>query len=206
MGFFVCESDKIGGMIVDKIYTKTGDHGYTRLGTGSIVRKTDQRVEAYGTVDELSSFVGLALSTLLEEEELAQELLWIQRKLFVIASLLAFPGREVADGLGEISPSDVAVLERAVDRITNELPSLTSFVLPGGVNSAATLHCARSVCRRAERRVTELDLQEYPLGTQILPFLNRLSDYFFCAARLANQKGGFLEWPAKDSGKSSISW
>ena len=174
---------------MDKIYTKQGDQGYTTLGTGISVTKTDPRVEAYGTVDELSSFVGLAVSTLPEDEPLVQELTWIQRKLFVLASLLAFPG------------SDLTTLEQAIDRIINKLPPLTNFILPGGVNTAAALHCARSVCRRAERRVIELDFQEYPLGSNILPFLNRLSDYLFCAARLANEQSGFVERLAKEPDK-----
>ena len=186
---------------MDKIYTKQGDQGYTTLGTGISVTKTDPRVEAYGTVDELSSFVGLAVSTLPEDEPLVQELTWIQRKLFVLASLLAFPGREVSAGLGEISGSDLTTLEQAIDRIINKLPPLTNFILPGGVNTAAALHCARSVCRRAERRVIELDFQEYPLGSNILPFLNRLSDYLFCAARLANEQSGFVERLAKEPDK-----
>lgn len=190
---------------MDKIYTKTGDQGFTKLGTGNTVRKTDTRVEAYGTVDELSSFVGLAISTLPEADVWIEELVWIQQKLFVIASLLAFPGREVSDGLGEVTSADLERLEQAIDRMTEELSPLTSFILPGGVDTAAALHCARSVCRRAERQVTKLDFNEYPLGDMILPFINRLSDYLFTAARFANYRKGFTDRPAKETNPKTSS-
>lgn len=172
-----------------KIYTKAGDEGYTRLGTGEAVAKGDPKLEAYGTVDELSSFLGLARS-FLPQNGLSQKLLWVQRKLFVIGSILAFPGRTSGEGLGEVTGHDVQELERAIDALATQLPPLTDFVLPGGGQGAALLHCARSICRRAERLVSRLDPGEYPLGREILPFLNRLSDFLFCAARVVNHEAG----------------
>lgn len=182
---------------MDKIYTKTGDQGFTSLGTGTKVAKTDARVEAYGTVDELASFVGLAVSMVSDKDDLGLELIWIQKKLFTITSLLAFPGQEDPAGLGEITEHDVKQLEQAIDQLTAKVPPLKSFILPGGTTKGATLHCARSVCRRAERQVLRLDFTEYPLSGQILPFLNRLSDYLFIAARFVNYENGNPERPAK---------
>src|SRR5690625_1710006 len=100
-----------------KIYTKKGDAGYTQLGTGDAIRKSNPAVEAYGTIDELSSFLGLAVS-ILKDESLVNELLWSQRRLFVVGSILAFPGRKVSDGLGELKIEDVRTLERAIDDLS----------------------------------------------------------------------------------------
>lgn len=180
-----------------KIYTKAGDEGYTTLGTGGAVHKGDSRVEAYGTIDELSSFVGLALSRLPRDMDPGADLLWIQRKLFEIGSILAFPGQNSPKDLGQITPECLHHLELAIDDMSDLLPPLASFILPGGRPEAALLHCARSICRRAERIISTLEPAEYPLGTNILPFLNRLSDYLFCAARLVNHQGGQSEFPAK---------
>lgn len=180
-----------------KIYTKTGDQGYTKLGTGSTVHKSDQRVACYGTVDELSSFIGLARSLLSEDHELSIDLIWVQRKLFQIGSILAFPGKLTSEDLGEVSATDLTFLETAIDRLTAELPPLAGFVLPGGTPTAAYVHCARSICRRAERLASTLNPEDYPLGANIVPFLNRLSDYLFCAARVLNYRGGQSEPLAK---------
>lgn len=179
-----------------KIYTKSGDAGYTTLGTGDAIRKSDPRVEAYGTVDELSSFIGLAVSGL-AGDALMHELLWVQRKLFAIGSILAFPGRKDLDGFGEVTEEDISSLEGAIDAMSAQIPPLKDFILPGGCEVAAFLHCARSICRRAERQVSNLDLGEYPLGRNVLPFLNRLSDYLFCAARFINHQTGFKDYLAK---------
>lgn len=184
-----------------KIYTKTGDQGYTKLGTGVAVRKNHQLVEAYGTVDELSSFIGLALSDLPSDgaSEIAADLLWVQRKLFVLATVLAFPGQageEVAEG-------DLAYLEEAIDRLTNQLPPLHNFILPGGIRPAATIHVARTVCRRAERLIAGLDEAYEAREGLILPFLNRLSDYLFCAARFENYREGVNEPSATPAGPTS---
>lgn len=180
-----------------KIYTKTGDAGHTKLGTGDTVAKGDPRLDAYGTIDELSSFIGLAVSGL-NDDELRDSLTWLQRKLFVIGSILAFPGRTESKGIGQITPEDVRRLENGVDAMEEQLPPLANFILPGGTREAAQLHCARSICRRAERFASGLDFAEYPLGESILPFLNRLSDYLFCLARLVNHKAGGEESLAKE--------
>ncbi len=178
------------------IYTKKGDKGLTELGTGSAILKSDVKVEAYGTVDELSSFIGLALS-ILSEEQLTADLLWVQRKLFVVSSILAFPGQTDSQGLGVVTQDDVVVIEAAIDVFSQILSLLHDFILPGGSTDAALLHLARAVCRRAERLVCSLDQEEYPLGEYILPFLNRLSDYLFCAARYVNHQRGINEDLAK---------
>ncbi len=180
------------GMLV-KIYTKAGDGGYTELGTGGPVHKSDVRVQAYGTIDELSSFIGLALSHLPEQDGLVEELLWVQRILFQVASLLAFPGQEAPGAASGVDERAVACLESAIDRLEGELPPLTAFILPGGTKGAAFLHCARAICRRAERQCAAIDFMEYPLGGFIIPFVNRLSDYLFCAARRVNMNAGRKE-------------
>lgn len=171
-----------------KIYTKTGDQGQTRLGKGMPVPKGHPAVEAYGTVDELSSFIGLALA-FLDEEELRRDLSWIQRKLHMVGAILAFPGYS-EEGLAEVTGDDVQKLERGIDAISEALPPLAGFIVPGGTQGAAFLHCARSIARRAERAVSRLHQEDYPLGRWLLPFLNRLSDYLFCAARLVNHRYG----------------
>jgi len=169
------------------IYTKRGDRGFTTLGTGTIVRKNHQRVEAYGTVDELSSFVGLALSCL-PGHQLSGDLLWVQKQLFVIGSILAHPGQST--GLRGVTAEDLTSLEEVIDQLSAQLPPLQSFILPGGSKAAALLHVARSVCRRAERSVSSLHHESHPLEQNIVPFLNRLSDFLFCAARFVNHQEG----------------
>ncbi|HPT84141.1 MAG TPA: cob(I)yrinic acid a,c-diamide adenosyltransferase [Limnochordia bacterium] len=171
-----------------KIYTGAGDGGQTRLGTGLPVPKGDPTVDAYGTVDELSSFIGLAL-TAVHDEDLVQELIWVQQRLHLLGAILAFPGR-TESSWGELTGEDVKHLEAAIDALSQGLPALRGFVLPGGTPGAAFLHCARSIARRAERAVSRLNPQDYPLGGWILPFLNRLSDYLFCAARVVNHRHG----------------
>lgn len=170
-----------------KIYTKAGDKGRTMLAGGEAVSKTHRLVEAYGTVDELSSFIGLAC-TELEEGQITEDLLWVQRRLFVIGSLLA-------GGPGEVRDEDAARLEEAIDRLSSELPPLRDFIVPGGTKGAALLHVARSVCRRAERLIAGLKHAD----ENILPFVNRLSDYLFCAACFANHSEGVGDVPAKES-------
>ncbi|MDI9414050.1 MAG: cob(I)yrinic acid a,c-diamide adenosyltransferase [Bacillota bacterium] len=178
-----------------KIYTKKGDQGFTCLGTGDRVLKSDPRVEAYGAVDELSSLLGLARSYIQDEQEMENELRWIQEKLFVIASVLAFLGTS-SDEIQEISENDLLHLEAAIDKKMDELPPLTEFIVPGGTKIAAHIHYARSVCRSVERTVVSL-LDPILLDTNILPFLNRLGDYLFCAARLVNYRAGESENIAK---------
>ncbi len=174
-----------------KIYTKTGDQGYTTLGTGDAVPKNHQLVEAYGTVDELSSFIGLAISDLAADSagEVTVDLLWVQRKLFVLATILAFPGQ----GGGDVTLDDLAYLEEAIDKLSGQLPPLQNFILPGGIRPAATIHVARTVCRRVERLIAGLDDVYKAREGLILPYLNRLSDYLFCAARFVNHRKGVSE-------------
>lgn len=168
-----------------KIYTKTGDNGTSGLIGGTRVSKTDQRLEAYGTVDELNSWIGLIRTTFIEEE-VSQTLELIQNKLFVIGSYLATDSsksdlRQKLDCGG----ASISKLENEIDRMQEQLPALTHFVLPGGTPSAAHTHIARTVCRRAERRITAI---EHELGNDknALKFINRLSDYLFVLARYNN--------------------
>ncbi|MBN1769453.1 MAG: cob(I)yrinic acid a,c-diamide adenosyltransferase [Prolixibacteraceae bacterium] len=168
-----------------KIYTKTGDNGTSGLIGGTRVSKTDQRLEAYGTVDELNSWIGLIRTTFIEDE-VSQTLELIQNKLFVIGSYLATDSSK-SDLRQELDCGGAAIskLENEIDRMQEQLPVLTHFVLPGGTQSAAHTHIARTVCRRAERRITAI---EYELGNDknALKFINRLSDYLFVLARYNN--------------------
>ncbi|NLL46966.1 MAG: cob(I)yrinic acid a,c-diamide adenosyltransferase [Firmicutes bacterium] len=168
-----------------KIYTRSGDQGLTQLANGVKIRKNDGIVEAYGTVDELSSFLGLAM-TYQSQSELVDVLVWVQRRLFVMASILA-------GGPGKIGEEDVAQLEATIDKLEAELKPLQDFILPGGSQGAAFLHVARSVCRRAERLIVAMDDELDPEHEHVLPFLNRLSDYLFCAARYVNFTEGIHE-------------
>jgi cob(I)alamin adenosyltransferase len=185
-----------------KIYTKTGDSGETGLFGGGRVRKDDRRVEAYGEVDEANAAVGSAragLGTLARLAEVDAELARVQDELFVLGAELAAPhGAKARSAVPPISPAWAERLERAMDRWEAELPPLHEFVLPGGSPSAAALHLARGVCRRAERKVVALAAHE-PVDPKVLVYLNRLSDLLFVAARLANHRAGRAEtlWDPK---------
>jgi len=173
------------------IYTKTGDDGETALFGGGRVRKNDGRVEAYGAVDELNSFVGLALTSL-ADADVRRGLLLIQHDLFALGANLATPegdGSRPRPQTPEVPIARVEAMERWIDQATDELPELREFVLPGGTESAAILHVCRSVCRRAERAVVALGGEE-ALDDGIVPYLNRLSDLLFVWARLANHRAG----------------
>jgi cob(I)alamin adenosyltransferase len=170
-----------------KIYTKTGDGGDTGLFGGPRVRKDDARVEAYGEVDELNAAVGAARA-LVEDPEIDRQLARIQEELFCVGAELATP--HDARAHSAIPPVDAAWIERleaAMDAWEGELAPLTRFVLPGGTRTAAALHLARTVCRRAERRVVSV-AAEVEVDAQVLAYLNRLSDFLFVAARLANHR------------------
>jgi len=171
-----------------KIYTRTGDAGETSLFGGARVGKDDPRIEAYGTVDELSSFIGVARAAW-PESPMDDELARVQSDLFDIGAQLAAPGSDRFTGAG---PSRIEQLERAIDAMERELKPLASFILPGGSPAAAHVHVARTVCRRAERRVTAL--HDDATRTAIV-YLNRLSDYLFVAARYANLKHGVADVP-----------
>ncbi|NNG17395.1 MAG: cob(I)yrinic acid a,c-diamide adenosyltransferase [Gemmatimonadales bacterium] len=174
-----------------KIYTKTGDQGETSLFGGGRVPKSHPRVAAYGDVDELNSAIGVARAT--DPREFADTLLEsVQQDLFAIGGHLATPDpKKVAQALAkaDLSPERVGELETVIDQATDELPSLTDFVLPAGSPKAAALHLARTVCRRAERSIVRL-AQESPVPDLFLEYLNRLSDTLFTLARLANHRGG----------------
>ncbi len=172
-----------------KIYTKTGDDGSTALFSGGRVSKTHLRVEAYGTVDELNTVLGVARAHQAHSDAwLAQ----IQRHLFHLGADLATPQDARSDWVVRVDAAQVGWLEAMIDQMTDELPPLTSFILPGGTLAAAHLHVARTVCRRAERLAVALAAQE-PVGDHVLPYLNRLSDGLFTMARWENFKSGSAE-------------
>lgn len=174
-----------------KIYTRTGDLGQTSLFGGARVAKNDTRIEAYGTVDELSSFLGVARASGVPAEVDAV-LEQVQRDLFDVGAHLASPGTSRFVG---VDPQRIAELESAIDAMERELVPLTNFILPGGTLAAAQLHVARTVCRRAERCV--VGLQDESAATKsTIAYLNRLSDYLFVAARFANRRADVadVEW------------
>ncbi|MCB9932032.1 MAG: cob(I)yrinic acid a,c-diamide adenosyltransferase [Planctomycetes bacterium] len=172
-----------------KIYTKTGDDGSTGLFGGGRVPKHDARVEAYGTVDELNSQLGVALCDE-GDDEIKTALRLHQAELLELGAVLA-DGK--ATGTPKANVAVLAEMERQIDRWTDELAPLKNFILPGGTHFAATLHLARTVCRRAERCVSRIRVEQPKLAQRVLPvlvYLNRLSDWLFTAARLANKRGG----------------
>jgi cob(I)alamin adenosyltransferase len=174
-----------------KIYTRTGDDGTTGLLGAARVPKHDSRVEAYGTVDELNAALGVA-AALDTERWLADVLALIQPALFRVGAELATTDSAMLGKLERIGDPDVAALERAIDGLDASLAPLTRFVLPGGSPLAAQLHFARTVCRRAERRVTAL--AENVAGThEVVMYLNRLADLLFVMARFANLRAGVAE-------------
>jgi cob(I)alamin adenosyltransferase len=177
-----------------KIYTKTGDAGETGLFGGPRVRKSDHRVEAYGEVDELNAALGVVRAQV-EDPELERHLARIQDELFCVGAELATPhGARARAAIPPVEPAWLERLEAAIDAWEAELPPLRQFVLPGGTRTAAALHLARCVCRRAERRVVAL-AAEAEIAPATLAYLNRLSDLLFVAARIANHRAGRAETP-----------
>ena len=171
------------------IYTKTGDKGKTSLVGGKRVDKTHVRLDAYGTIDELNSFVGFLVCEV-KDEELNEFLLFIQNKLFVVGSYLATEAEaQTPQSPPIITNADIQALETMMDAMDAKLPKLTRFILPGGSESAARAHICRTICRRAERNVYRV-ADEFPIHETILIFLNRLSDFFFLTARLESLKTG----------------
>ena len=176
-----------------KIYTKKGDSGTTQLIGGTRVAKSHQRIEAYGTIDELNSYIGLvrdqAIST-----NCKQTLIEIQDRLFTIGALLASDPDKKAMKLPIIKAEDIEKLEQEIDKMNETLPMMRSFVLPGGHTIVSFCHLARCVCRRAER--LSIDLSDKTLQkTFILQYLNRLSDYLFVLSRYLSKKLGTEEIP-----------
>src|SRR6476661_7237003 len=174
-----------------RIYTRTGDEGETGLFGGGRVEKHHPRVEAYGDVDELNASLGLARSIEMMPR-IDEVLVPVQRDLFAIGALLATPDREKMQqqlAKARIDEDRIAQLEHAIDAGESELEPLRSFIIPGGTPKAAALHVARTVCRRAERRVVSL-AREIDLPALVVVYLNRLSDLLFMLARVANRRAG----------------
>lgn len=183
----------VGRMVyLSRIYTRSGDQGETGLGDGARVAKDHPRVEAYGSVDELNAVLGLLRAegeAATECSELPALLRDVQNDLFDVGADLCVPEIEVGTGSGlRVAAEQVNRLEQLIDRFNDQLQPLTSFVLPGGVLSAAWCHLARTVCRRAERQVVTLARDER-INPQIVIYLNRLSDFLFVLARVCNENG-----------------
>ena len=176
---------------LNKIYTRTGDDGSTGLANGERRAKCDSRVEAYGDIDETNSFIGLARLSTAAWPELDAMLLRIQNDLFDLGADLATPPSDQPLGYEplRIIGAQVTRLEQEIDALNARLTPLTSFILPGGSSAAAALHLARTVSRRAERRMVALSLEGESVGAPALQFVNRLSDFLFVAARIANNDG-----------------
>lgn len=179
-------------VVLNKIYTRTGDDGTTALGSGRRVAKYDLRVEAYGTLDETNAAIGLArLHTRGGHPALDAMLARIQNDLFDLGADLCYPD-ESKDARGRLQVTDAQVerLEREIDALNGELEPLCSFVLPGGSQAASFLHLARTISRRAERLIVALAARKgEAVNTPALRYINRLSDFLFVAARFANDKG-----------------
>lgn len=173
-----------------KIYTKKGDSGETSLFGGSRVPKSNERIEAYGTVDELNSFVGLAASYDLSDIG-TEYLRKVQELLFTLGADLATPPSSQAR-IDRVSEKDVTFLEDAIDKLEQDLEPLKNFILPGGSQAGATLHTARTVCRRAER-ATVACANVDDISETCIKFLNRLSDFLFVIARYENKQAGVRE-------------
>ncbi|MBE0691100.1 MAG: cob(I)yrinic acid a,c-diamide adenosyltransferase [Anaerolineae bacterium] len=174
-----------------KIYTRTGDDGTTALFSGGRVPKYHLRVEAYGTVDEMNSVLGLARA-LKPSGDAEAYLIHVQNQLFHLGADLATPLDAKSSHVVRVSDVQVRWLEESIDALTAQLPPLTAFILPGGTPSAAQIHVARTICRRVERLVTQLAEQE-AVGANVLPYLNRLSDFLFTLARWENHHAGIAD-------------
>ena len=175
-----------------KIYTKGGDSGETSLFDNTRVSKDDPRVDAYGEVDELNACLGAARAAL-DDVDLEQILVLIQRELFAVGARLADPSARIAGRVVKavVPEESIQRLEQTIDRLEQELPPLRRFILPGGGSAGAMLHLARTVCRRAERRVVALGADS--VDAIVIIYLNRLSDLLFVMARAANRRDGILE-------------
>lgn len=182
-----------------KIYTKTGDTGKTSLIGGTKVLKSDLRIEAYGTVDELNSYIGL-IADLSTDDDAKMIFKEIQDRVFTIGSELACdPDKKIKMPIPDLHESDVELLEKEIDKMDAELPVMKSFILPGGLPAVSFIHIGRCVCRRAERccvRLKEIDETENSL---VIKYLNRLSDYLFTLARYTSLKNNAPEiiWKAR---------
>ena len=187
---------------ITRVYTRAGDKGDTALVGGRRVPKDSPRIEAYGTIDELNSIIGLARAFNAEQKKRAQKSRWLdevlrrlQNELFDLGSELATPAESIYEGMFRVGAPEVTALERLMDECQKELAPLKSFVLPGGGRVGGFLHQARTVCRRAERRVLELSRVE-DIGEWPLKYVNRLSDLLFVLSR----------WVGKHLGETEYLW
>ncbi|HZI52300.1 MAG TPA: cob(I)yrinic acid a,c-diamide adenosyltransferase [Chitinophagaceae bacterium] len=180
-----------------KIYTKTGDTGNTSLIGGTKVSKAHLRIEAYGTVDELNSYIGLCKDLLADKNNslILQE---IQDRLFTIGSALACdPEKETKMKIPDLKEEDITLLENEIDKMNDALPPMKSFILPGGHPTVSHLHIARCICRRAERCSVRLQIEKNEVAPLIPKYLNRLSDYLFILARYAGHELRIPDLPWK---------
>jgi cob(I)alamin adenosyltransferase len=179
-------------VVLNKIYTRTGDDGTTALGTGERRKKYDLRIAAYGTLDETNAVIGIARLHASGDAALDAALARIQNDLFDAGADLATPGEGKGPGGARLTVTEAQVswLENEIDRLNAGIAPLRSFVLPGGSVVAAYLHLARTICRRAERLIAELqDRPDESVTPEVLKYVNRLSDFLFVAARYANDQG-----------------
>ncbi len=183
-----------------KIYTRTGDKGKTRIIGHDVLYKSDKRVESYGMIDELNSFVGLTISDLSDKTKVfKEELFEIQQLLFDCGSDLAkSPTQTKRPFVFTADNHATEWLESRIDEYTKELPKVQKFILPGGCKTASNLHVDRTVTRRAERAIVDL-MQDEPINEDVLKFINRLSDYFFTLSRYANVLEGSEEVEYRNS-------
>ena len=184
-------------MKITKVYTRTGDKGMTSLVGGLRISKTDSRLEAYGTTDELSSHLGLLCAMMANDgnklEEERRLLIRCQNNLFIIGSYLAIDQTQTPlYDFAKLPQGETTLLEERIDSLMAALPEKQGFVLPGGTVSAAQCHVCRTVCRRAERRILELGQHAY-VGEEIVEYVNRLSDYLFVLAKIINFNAGQRE-------------
>lgn len=183
-------------VVLNRIYTRTGDDGTTALGTGERRKKHDLRIAAYGTIDELNACLGIARLHTTGEADVDAMLARIQNDLFDLGADLAVPKRDGRAERLRVVSGQVERLERDIDTLNARLEPLTSFVLPGGTPGAAYLHVARTICRRAERVIVELASRPgEPVSEAAIRYMNRLSDFLFVAGRAANHNGaGDVLW------------
>jgi cob(I)alamin adenosyltransferase len=179
-------------VVLNKIYTRTGDDGTTALGTGERRKKYDRRISAYGTIDEVNAALGIVRLHTVGDAALDAALSRIQNDLFDVGADLCTPGKGKGPGGARLTVTEnqVAWLETEIDRFNAKLSPLRSFVLPGGNAAGAYLHLARTICRRAERLIAELkDEAGEEVSIEVLKYVNRLSDFLFVASRYANGNG-----------------
>jgi cob(I)alamin adenosyltransferase len=176
-----------------KIYTRTGDQGETGLFGGARVQKSDLRVAAYGEVDELNACLGFARAQPEGDRDVREMLEHIQKDLFAIGAQLADPAEKISERVAKaaVADADIERLENWIDQLEAALPPLRRFILPGGCSAGASLHLARTVCRRAERTIVALGAGK--VDSQILTYMNRLSDLLFVLARTVNHRTGRTE-------------